>query len=648
MTRVLLLSMPYGSLDRPALGLSLLKAGLARAGFQCDIRYLTFPFAEMIGHGEYCWIASSLPYTAFAGDWTFTRSLYGDDPERDKGYINGVLREQWRIGEDAISRIYAIREKIPYFLDYCLESISWNEYSIIGFTSTFEQNIASLALAKLLKERYPEKIIVFGGANWEGEMGLELHRKFPFVDYACSGEADVSFPELVRTLDAGMAVSQQEASPAGIVYRDTTGSHSTGSAEPVQEMDSLPYPDFSDYFQGVEQSTVGALAVPTILLETSRGCWWGAKSHCTFCGLNGGSMGFRSKSPARALDEIEFLADRWQIEMVEVVDNILDMGYFHTVLPALARSGRNLQIFYEVKANLTRRQIRLLRDAGVHRIQPGIESLSNHVLKLMRKGTSGLRNIQLLKWCREYGLHVDWNILYGFPGEKPEDYQEILSLMDAIKFLGAPGACGPVRLDRFSPYHTAPSEFGIINIRPILSYSFLYPFDAASLERISYYFDYDYLPEADPHDYAAQVIAYAAELTRDPEPGALTATRDTDGVITLSDTRSDAILPGFSLSGAEAVAYEYCDEMRTAASVTHYLGRLFPDAGYTQEAITLFLDSLIDNKLMVGDGEHYLSLALWSPEFPGLPEPSPRRRMAYDARKPASSYLLPELPVLAG
>jgi len=56
--------------------------------------------------------------------------------------------------------------------------------------------------------------------------------------------------------------------------------------------------------------------------------------------------------------------------------------------------------FYEVKANLTRVQVSALRAAGVTRIQPGIESLSDHVLKLIGKGTCGLRNVQLLKWCR--------------------------------------------------------------------------------------------------------------------------------------------------------------------------------------------------------------------------------------------------------
>ncbi len=58
--------------------------------------------------------------------------------------------------------------------------------------------------------------------------------------------------------------------------------------------------------------------------------------HCTFCGLNGSSMAFRSKSPGRVLAEIRELEARYGCSRFETVDNILDMDYFKNVLPALA------------------------------------------------------------------------------------------------------------------------------------------------------------------------------------------------------------------------------------------------------------------------------------------------------------------------
>jgi hypothetical protein len=83
--------MPFASLERPALGLSLLQAQLRRRGFQCDVRYLGYGFADFIGLEDYQWIHGELPYTAFAGDWSFTPSLYGRRPRADAGYVTDIL-----------------------------------------------------------------------------------------------------------------------------------------------------------------------------------------------------------------------------------------------------------------------------------------------------------------------------------------------------------------------------------------------------------------------------------------------------------------------------------------------------------------------------------------------------------------------------
>src|SRR5258708_15840287 len=99
------------------------------------------------------------------------------------------------------------------------------------------------------------------------------------------------------------------------------------------------------------------------------------------------------------------------------------MKYFKTFLKLLAEKKREFGLFYEVKANLRKDQVQLLREAGIETIQPGIESLSDNVLRIMRKGVTTLQNIQLLKWCTELGLKVIFNIIWGFPGETPDDYK---------------------------------------------------------------------------------------------------------------------------------------------------------------------------------------------------------------------------------
>ena len=117
--------------------------------------------------------------------------------------------------------------------------------------------------------------------------------------------------------------------------------------EPVHDMDSLPLPDFDAYFDAYARN---AFAWPCQLAaETSRGCWWGAKVHCKFCGLNGATMTYRSKSPRRAVDEILALSRRYGTTRLMMADNILDTRYLTTVVPALRGAG--LELFYEVKSN---------------------------------------------------------------------------------------------------------------------------------------------------------------------------------------------------------------------------------------------------------------------------------------------------------
>ena len=251
----------------------------------------------------------------------------------------------------------------------------------------------------------------------------------------------------------------------------------------------------------------------------------------------------------------------------------------------------------------------MLAAAGVRRIQPGIESLSDHVLTLMRKGTTALQNVQLLKWCREYGVSAEWNLLYGFPGETPEDYAAMLTLLPAIRFLGPPSAVGPLRLDRFSPYFDNAADHGIGDIRALRSYGYLYPFDEASLRQIAYYFDYAHPAGPHPEAAARDVIAYVRDWQVHREPGELTAHWRADGDLILQDTRRDATARQVVLGGLEQCAYEFCDRVQSLSAIERHLHARHPGAGFERDQLRGFLDSAVANRLMARQGERYLSLA---------------------------------------
>jgi ribosomal peptide maturation radical SAM protein 1 len=593
--RVLLLSMPFGALARPSLALGLLAGHCRRLGVECDVRYLTFPFAALVGPEEYVWLTDDVPYEALVGEWLFTGALYGESAGSDPGYEDEVLRGIWHLRADAVDRVLRMRAAVGPFLETCLDEIDWDTYTFVGFTSMFQQNIASLALAARVKAAHPQLTIAFGGSNWEDPMGAALQRRFPFVDLVFSGEADVSFPSTLEARRLG-----RDAPP-----------HASASAV---DLDLLPFPDFDQYFEQLDVFRPVVNVAPQLLVETARGCWWGERSHCTFCGLNGSTMAFRSKSPERAVEEIAYLRHRYGVRIIGVVDDILDMRYFKTLFPLLERADLDVELFWEVKANLSADHVRRLCAAGVRSIQPGIESLSDHVLALMRKGTTALKNIELLKWCREYDVTPLWNLLYGFPGETESDYEETRELIRAIWHLEPPVACGRVRLDRFSPYHADPDEFGLANVRPKAPLPHLYPFDREEVMTIAYYFDFDYLDGRRPDTFAARALEVAREWMADADRGALTVSSDEDGTVHLVDTRRGGA-SAVELDGWRAAVYLSCDRAKGPRELMQ-----LPDVrlhSVAESDLRSFLADCVRGRLMVSNTRSWLSVAVHVPARSG-------------------------------
>jgi radical SAM superfamily enzyme YgiQ (UPF0313 family) len=146
----------------------------------------------------------------------------------------------------------------------------------------FKQHVASLALARRIKRARPDIAILFGGANCEGAMGRECARRFNFVDAVVSGEGERVFAPIVEALLAGQPIP---ALPGVYTRRTALLPSAAGDNTPlVEAMDELPYPDYADFFAQWERARFLAAYTPRLMFETSRGCWWGAKHHCTFCG----------------------------------------------------------------------------------------------------------------------------------------------------------------------------------------------------------------------------------------------------------------------------------------------------------------------------------------------------------------------------
>jgi ribosomal peptide maturation radical SAM protein 1 len=617
--------MPFAAIDYPSLALGLFKSRLDREGIPCDIHYLNISFAEMIGYGSYSALVTRPP-AYFAAEQLFAQSAFGSMVPSDQAYYD-------ESGLDAATRqqLQAVKSFVEPFLAQCLAGIDWQRYDIIGFTSLFEQNLATLALAARLKHQYPDKLTVFGGPNFEAVMGRTFHRLLSYIDFVCSGEADDTFPELIKRLAYGHPIDDLP----GLVYRRNGISHATGNGPMTTRLDQLPIPDFSDYFARVRRMALPPGADPCVLLETSRGCWWGEKNHCTFCGLNAQSMEYRTKSADRAVAEVEELKNRYGVSFVRVVDNILNHAFFDDFIPSLARKKLGVAVFFEVKANLRKHQIKALGEAGITLVQAGIESLSTHTLKLMRKGSTALMNVQTLKWCKEYGVRCDWNLIYGFPGEVPADYRGSVDLARVLTYLDPPTGCGSIRLDRFSPNYDHAEDMGFKNVRPLKYYSYLYPFPQRELNDVAYYFDFEY---AEPIDDGGHLPALHDAVARwkqgQHQPQSqhqLYAVSQGDDVL-VCDSRPVAAASHTVLAGSERRIFELCDQITTVRRIQHALSRS-GGATISEAHVRDVLDDLLARHLVIREDDRFLGLPVltYTPAHPDEAMPAVQRSPAQSA-----------------
>jgi hypothetical protein len=121
-------------------------------------------------------------------------------------------------------------------------------------------------------------------------------------------------------------------------------------------------------------------------------------------------------------------------------------------------------------------------------IQPGIESLSSRVLDLMTKGVTGARNVRTLRECENHSLTCSWNLLYGFPGERAEDYAPVIDQLPALVHLQPPSGAHRIQLERFSPHFTDP-DLGFGKRRPAGMYQHVYDLPEDELADLVYLFD---------------------------------------------------------------------------------------------------------------------------------------------------------------
>jgi ribosomal peptide maturation radical SAM protein 1 len=608
---VALVNMPFSSSRYPSIQLGALASLLKAQGIGVKTYHLYLHFAYQIGPPLYEVLCEK---RGLLGEWLFSHLLFRDNPKNSeyprtfKPLFESVARETGCPS----SYLQELKLKgAPQYLTRMLKEINWGQYKVVGFTSTFDQNVASLTMAKLIKELHPSVKIVFGGANYDGEMGLEHLRAWPWIDYVVVGEGEVPFPALVKQILDG----KDKDVPAGVAYRKDGTIQFKPTPHLFTDFHKTGPPDYDDYFELLDrldpQRSQGVNRI--LLYEASRGCWWGEKHHCTFCGLNAQSMEFRSKSPAQVFEEFTVLSSRYNTPRFRFVDNIIDMKYIDELFAKFAAERYDLQVFIETKSNLNKEQIKTLAHGGVKSMQPGIESLSQNQLHEMKKGVSPLQNLQTLKWSSYYDISLAWNILLGFPNETNEDYRKQIALIPSILHFQPPEAVGEIWIERFSPYWKWPEQNGIRITGPGLAYEHVYDPRLVDLNKIAYDFEYELIEKRVDPSMVEELTRLTHEWQRlhttDDKPFLYYA--KAMEFVTIFDGRTPDRAVKQRYDWPHAFIIDFCnDAPKYFGQIRGELNDRSGKTAYEDAAVTRALDDLLKARILYEEKGRYLTLAI--------------------------------------
>jgi anaerobic magnesium-protoporphyrin IX monomethyl ester cyclase len=254
------------------------------------------------------------------------------------------------------------------------------------------------------------------------------------------GEVEHRLPEIVRAMIAREDLTKFP----GIWTKDEAGKPRWTPPPPLKDLDSLPFPDYSDFPWNKYPNRI----VPIV---TGRGCGWGA---CTFCSDITSTAGrtFRSRSPQNVLDEIAHHHQKYGAKLFAFVDLKLnsDRRVWDAIVENMQKVAPGAQWIASVHIGsqqpngLSAEDLKAASAAGMVRVTTGLESGSQRVLDRMVKGTNIPVTSQVLRDAHAAGISVRNTMIVGFPGEEAED------VLASAEFLETHGDCiERVMLNRF-------------------------------------------------------------------------------------------------------------------------------------------------------------------------------------------------------
>lgn len=606
--RVILISTPWPLFDYPSIQLGTLKAYLKThfPDLVIEAHHLYLRIAEAIGYEVYREISKK----TWLAETIYASLLY----PCQSASIERVFDVETK-SSSLLQKIGLINlgKKIEQVSEAIIDEADWQEASLAGFSICLCQLTSSIYFIRRIKAKFPHLPIVTGGSTFDAESARQILSVIPEVDFMVTGEGELPLRELVYHRLKNSRRADKMPPIKGLISRQTMADSRVDSPWQLNDLGTLPVPDFEDYFHMLGKFDSDRTFFPTLPVEASRGCWWkraqGSQNSggCAFCNLNLQWQGFRSKDPKQIVEEIDQLTNQYRTFSIAFTDNVLPHKTTNRIFTDLAKIPKDLRLFAEIRAVTSRQSLQAMRASGIEELQIGIEALSTRLLKKMNKGTTAIQNLQIMKYCEELGISSNSNLILCFPGSDEDDVKETLRALEfALCFK-------PLKAVRFwlglgSPVWLNPAAFGIQSTFNHPNYEAIFPLEITDSVKFiiqDYHGDQEYqkkIWEPVKEQLKTWKRIYA-DLHRHPHTGPALSFRIGPEFMIIHQRRQKSAPLVHRLVGKSKEIYLYCAKHRSLRQIKELCPSL------DEEKLLSFLEMMVNKKLMFEENGRYLSLA---------------------------------------
>jgi anaerobic magnesium-protoporphyrin IX monomethyl ester cyclase len=299
---------------------------------------------------------------------------------------------------------------------------------VIGFSTTIPSVPFLNHLLKYIRKKSPDRVVVVGGpATFFPETRAEFDKRL--IDYIVIGDGEIALYKLLSSLDdKGRLPSRVYFSRN--FWKERIFDRAVCVQMPkIRDIDNIPVPTFEEF--DLSSYTEGCFTLPIIF---SKGC----NRCCTFCSDVVLSNPYRCREASHVVREIKIHLKRYSnIDTFRLNDLSFNANWKFIDEFCNRVIAQDLRIKWygqaQVRNDMNAGMLLKMRKAGCTQFSLGLESFSDRVLSMMRKGYTAQDAVRFLKASKDAGIDNHIAIIVGYPGETEEDFDITLKYINENK-----------------------------------------------------------------------------------------------------------------------------------------------------------------------------------------------------------------------